>query len=332
MNPVRLRAAGLAALPLTALALLAPSAVTPAAAAPTAAATSSPAADAVRPVGRAELRVGPALARPTAVLPAEVSTAAVTARFNVTYVNFSPAAKAAFQRAVDMWSRSVASSVPITVRAEYEPLGSGVLGSAGPSQVYRDFGRGRPGTWYVDALANKLAGRQLDASPDIRASFSSSFRNWHFGSGPAPRDTYDFTSVVAHEIGHGLGFLGGTALSGRDDSLRLVDRPAVYDRFAENGAGKALLSYADPSAALRTQLTSGNVFFDSPAVRNANGGRPAELFAPSRFQPGSSYSHLDEARFGAGSANALMTPRIGTGETVRTPGPVGNALLRSLGW
>ena len=66
------------------------------------------------------------------------------------------------------------SPVPITVSATFEPLGAGILGSAGPGLIWRNFpGAAQPNTWYADALANKLSGGQLDPAPDILASFNS---------------------------------------------------------------------------------------------------------------------------------------------------------------
>ena len=345
MTLARPRAAGLAVLPLTALVLAAPAATAAPPAGPAAAPAAATAAQGVRTPGPVTtLRAGTAPATPTAVVERGTSAAAAapataTATFTVTYVNFPAPAKAAFQRAATMWAGNVASSVPITIRAEYRALGRGVLGSAGSNAYWRDIaGFPRTSTWYPDPLANKLVGRQLDPSPDIVASFNSSLGNWHFGSTPAPAGTYDFTSVVAHEIGHGLGFAGfGRLVSGgsqgslrRSDGRRNV--PSVYDRLTEGAGGTPLSTLADPSAALKTAMTNGALFFDSTAVRGANGGRPVKLFAPRTFQPGSSYSHLDEATFRPGNAHSLMTPQIGAGETIRSAGAITRAILKTEGW
>ncbi len=266
------------------------------------------------------------------VVPARPRPEAAT--FIVTYSGFSPAARAAFQRAVDIWAAELSSTVPITIDARYTPLGTGVLGSAGPSFIWRDFaGAPRPDTWYVDALANRARGAQLDAGPDILADFSSVFPNWHFGRRRAPAGKYDFTTVVLHEIGHGLGVLGGAAVSAADRGFVLIDgAPIVYSRFVENGGGKAILNFAENSEALSAQLRRGKLFFDSPQVRSANGNLRAKLFAPSVFQPGSSYSHLDEAAYLRGNPNSLMTPQLGLAETIRSPGPIILAMLRTMGW
>ena len=88
----------------------------------------------------------------------------------------------AFEHAASIWSARLDSNVPIRIRAQFTSLGAGVLGSAGPVGVWRDFpGAPLAGTWYYNALANKLAG--VDIAPtqdDIVANFSSDF-NFYLG-------------------------------------------------------------------------------------------------------------------------------------------------------
>lgn len=106
----------------------------------------------------------------------------------------------------------------------------------------------------------------------------------------------------------------------------------AYDRYTENGVGKALLTFPNQSAQLAAQLKSSNVFFDSPGVRKANRGERARLYAPPAWQPGSSYSHLAEATYKQGNQNSLMTPVLNYGETVRGPGPITRAIFLNIGW
>lgn len=281
------------------------------------------------------LIAGPA-GPPTLVEPEARPRAARAARavtIQVTYHGFPTAAKTSFQRAVDIWASILSSSVPITVDATFEDLGDrNRLGQAGPSFVWRDFkGAPQSNTWFPDTLANKLHGKQIDPSPDIVAQFNSTFPNWHFDSSPAPGNKYDFETVVLHELGHGLGFLGGGNVSGGRGSVRLAGFPTVYDLRTEDQSGKKLLVRSDNSTALGNALVSGNIFYDSRRVRKAF-EQPARLFAPNPFKPGSSYSHLDEATFPAGNANSLMTPYLGKGETIRNPGPIVEAILKDEGW
>jgi hypothetical protein len=81
----------------------------------------------------------------------------------------------AFRYAAELWGRRISSPVPIRIRAQFTPLGAGVLGSAGPVSVVRDFANAPvPGTWYHVALANALAGVDLlPANDDINANFST---------------------------------------------------------------------------------------------------------------------------------------------------------------
>ncbi len=113
----------------------------------------------------------------------------------------------AFQFAANIWSARLDSNVPIRIRAQFTPLGAGVLGSAGPVSVVRDFPNAPlAATWYHVALANKLAGVDLlPANDDINANFSTNF-NFYLGldnnHGPQP----DLVTVLLHEFAHGLGF------------------------------------------------------------------------------------------------------------------------------
>lgn len=327
MRLVRLRTVGLVVVPVAALALVAP-----------AASAATPQANGLSRAGsQAVLMAGQGTGASTAV-GVDSGTdlrAAPTAVFQVTYHNFSPQARASFQRAVNTWSRTITSSVPIVVDATYKALPSGVLGSAGPGSLHAGFsGAPKPGAFYVDALANTLHGSQLDAkTPDIVANFSSAFDNWYFGTGKAPVGTYDFQSVVTHELGHGLGFIGfGQVSSNGTGSVRIQDRPSVFDTYVRNGAGKLLTTFADPSKALGNQITGNSLYFTSPDVAGAVSAGRARLYAPTEYNPGSSYSHLDENTYRQGNPNSLMTPQLNDGETIRVPGVITKAIFSSLGW
>ena len=113
----------------------------------------------------------------------------------------------AFQHAASIWAARLDSNVPIRIRAQFTPLGPGILGSAGPISVARDFtGAILPLTWYHIALANKLAGVDLlPANDDITANFSSTF-NFYLGLDNNHGAQPDLVAVLLHEFAHGLGF------------------------------------------------------------------------------------------------------------------------------
>jgi len=255
-----------------------------------------------------------------------------------TCITWPDAAKAAFTYAVNVWASLLQSSVPITVDACWSTsLGANTLGSAGPSTLFRDFpGAAVAGTWYAIPLANALAGSDLNgATAEIRANFNSTF-TWYFGTdGAPPFGQTDFASVVMHEVGHGLGFLGSMEVdtSTGQGSWGLSGFPIAYDRFTENGAGQALINtsvFGNPSAALGATLTSNAVFFDGASASGANGGSRVPLYAPATWNDGSSYSHLAES-FNA-TVNALMTFSLASGESVHHPGPVTLGILKDSGW
>jgi hypothetical protein len=270
-----------------------------------------------------------------------MAATATSATFEVNYHDFSPEAKAAFQAAVDVWSVLISTPVPIKVEAHWKALEDGVLGSARAETFIRDFAPApaiKANTWYPIALANKLNGADLASTdPDIQANFNKNFDNWHFGiDGMTPPDKYDLMSVVLHELGHGLGFAGSMNVMGALGSWGFgTGFPIIYDRFVENVLGDSLLNveiFPNNSAALKGQLTSERLVFDGPKARAANAGSPPKLYAPITFEPGSSYSHLNEATFTAGSSSSLMTPQIGRGESIHAPGPIALGLLSDIGW
>jgi hypothetical protein len=109
--------------------------------------------------------------------------------------------------------------------------------------------------------------------------------------------------------------------------------PVIYDRFAEDNNGIKLINtgtYPNPSAALANALKSNNVYFDGINSRAANGNARVPLYAPSSWNPGSSFSHLAQSY--DNSVNALMTYSLSRGESEHSPGPVTMGILRDVGW
>ena len=271
--------------------------------------------------------------------------AAASATIVINYIDapstwdLAPQAKTAFQFAVDIWETQIDSPVNIVVDAYWIPLSTGVLGSSGPYSVIRNqAGFPQTATWYPIALANAITGTDLNgSSPEIVAQFNSSYLNWYFGTGAiTPSTDYNFASVVLHELGHGLGFVGSMnkALTvgewGYSASLPLPVNSFIYDHSTENGAGQGLLSFPNFSTVLGDQLTSEALYFNGPKAVAANGGNRVALYAPSVWRSGSSYSHLAESF--NGTPNALMTYSLSRGETNYSPGPVMLGILQDMGW
>lgn len=226
------------------------------------------------------------------------------------------------EHAAAAWGERLRSSVPIEFGVSFDPLpcsaGSAVLGSAGPETVARDFaGAPLPGTWYVVAAANALAG--LDLAPDqvdMHGAFNSRLGQSGCGfafylgvDGNPPAGQLDFRETALHEMGHGLGFLAmfdpqtGAKLAGADDPylLNLVDARS----------GRRLVDMTDDERAGACRVRNA-IRWDGPNVvaesarlsAGADASGRVAIYTPEVFRPGSSVSHLDTAL----SPDELMEP------------------------
>jgi hypothetical protein len=152
----------------------------------------------------------------------------------------------AFQSAANLWGAQITSVPAILILATFEPLSctatSAVLGSAGPTEVWY-FTSGAPftGTWYHFALANALAGVDLDpANAQIRARFNSNLGQsgcldgvpFYLGLDNNHGTSIDLVTVLLHEFAHGLGFSNVT--SGTSGAF-LGGVPSVWDHFLFDG-------------------------------------------------------------------------------------------------
>jgi cysteine-rich repeat protein len=259
----------------------------------------------------------------------------------------------AFQYAADLWGARLRSDVEIRVLARFDPLScsgtSAVLGQAGPISVHRDFvGAPVAGTWYHVALANGLAGVDLDAGDDIDATFNSVYgagcafpRGWYYGldASPNPVTETDFVSVVLHELGHGLGF--STFVDVRDtpcdgdpaDGAKRLGFDDVYMLSLEDHSTTELWPGMTDAERVTSSTDTGDLHWAGAAVvagsGGLTGGRHAsghvEMYAPNPLQCGSSVSHFSNVV----TPNELMEPSY-TGPTHDLT--LTTALFVDLGW
>lgn len=240
------------------------------------------------------------------------SNAAWTPRSGNAATTLGAARLNAVEFALQVWSQQLDSDVPIRVGVSFDPIAGSspiTLGIGGPDGLFRDFaGAPRAGTWYASALADKLAGMDLDPGElDLRVQFNSDV------DGPAVfgNDSFDyglgdlgsasdiwFLPVALHEIAHGLGFVTGVSrvsgakLLGYDDALM-----AHLVRF---GATPAAFPDMSNSQRLSAMTAGPELQWSGAGIATATGlltagWTPAgnvEMYAPTTGISGSAMSHF----------------------------------------
>lgn len=179
----------------------------------------------------------------------------------------------AFLHAADIWASTIDSNVTIYVTAAFNPLAANILGSAGATFVFSDYGSTGyfPGpafadTWYSSALADKRAGADLNPGfADLNAQFNSNV-NFYLGLDANHGAQSDLVTVLLHELGHGLGFQNfvnestGSNLAGRTD---------VYSRFTLDISNGLLWSDMTQAQRAASAIRWSQVAWNGPTVTAA---------------------------------------------------------------
>ena len=252
-------------------------------------------------------------------------------KFVINYKNFPAWAKRDFQAAADVWASHFASTTPITIDASWVQIGAAnVLGSARPGSYFIGF-EGAPDStlWYPSALANALAGRDLDKKQAEMIIQVNSDAYWNTrNDGLSYSQEYDLQSVFLHEMAHGLGFLSTDSYDPIFGFGR-IEEPTPFDAYALVEDGRRLSDLPSPSIELGVALRSPLVWSGALGVA-ANGGVRPLLFTPKEYEEGSSVSHLDEDTFSKSGENAVMTPNLEAGEIFHKPGPLLLAMMEDM--
>lgn len=250
----------------------------------------------------------------------------------VEFVNVPENAKPAFLYVVSIYENLISSDIPITVKVNWENMGTNVLASSSPSSFYKNFtGAHLSNTYYPVALAEKLAGKELNGTEsDIICTFNKNI-SWYLGTdGNGPSTQYDFVTVALHELVHGLGFSGFFNVEGGQGDLQNASHlPSVYDWYVYQNSLQVCDNdhFATPSTQLKSALESGQL-----SLKGNDGTEIEGIYAPSSWNIGSSIYHYNESGFQSGDANALMSPYIFKGEAIHYPGDKTLEILADLGW
>ncbi len=279
-----------------------------------------------------------------------------TSNFEIYYEYPEPPveAKNAIEYALNIWEFLIntAISQTIKVQVKWEDLGYSStagypLANCGPASFYNSSSLAQEDVQYPISLAEYLLSQNLNGTDYEMIITINSNNNieWYFGTDGVPReDKPDMVSVILHEIAHGLGYTpsfnvnGNLGLKGFGGFPVNTDpHSTIYDQFGAIGSyypnQDLLVNYPNQSTELKTKLTSSNVYFngDNSWLQNGRYLLP-KLYAPSSWEEGSSISHLDEDTYPTSNSNSLMTPKINFAEVIHSPGEVGLAILKDLGW
>src|SRR5215475_14910056 len=186
----------------------------------------------------------------------------------------------AFQFAANIWGSTLNSVPTIVILSTFEPLTctatSAVLGSAGPTEVFRDFtGAPFPGTWYNNAHASAIFGTNLDpATPGIRARFNSNLGQpgcltgvpFYLGLDNNHGTAIDLLTVLLHEFGHGLGF--STVSNGLTGAF-LAGFPSAFDHFLLDNTSGLTWDQMTNAQRASSSLSEGHLVWNGPHVISA---------------------------------------------------------------
>ena len=252
-------------------------------------------------------------------------------KFNIVYNSFPNWARTEVQAALDTWAANFKSSVDINVTATWgRSANTDVLGSARPGSYFAGF-IGAPDStlWYPSALANALAGKDLDRdNPEIIIQVNSA-ANWNERGDDKPRfNEYDLESVILHEVAHGLGFLS-TDVYDNFFGYGILEQPTPFDAYIQTPDGRRLADIPTPSLELGKILTA-PLYWIGENGKRVNGGERIKMYTPVVYEPGSSVSHLDEATYSKSGPDSVMTPNLDAGEVFRQPGPLLLAMMEDM--
>ena len=190
----------------------------------------------------------------------------------------------AFQFAANLWGATLNSAVTITIRATWDDqmpcsTNSATLGSAGAINVHRNFANAPlQNTWYSAALANSLAGVDLNpAEPEIRARFNPDLGTpgcldnspFYLGLDNNHGAAVDLVSVLMHEFGHGLGFQTFTNTSTGALFGATTKAPSVFDHYlADNASGKTWAQMTTDAERQASAVNTGHLIWTGANVVN----------------------------------------------------------------
>lgn len=242
----------------------------------------------------------------------------------------------AFQAAANKWGATLTSTVTIRVLSTWEALTctatGAVLGSAGATEIFRDF-TGAPvaGHWYGKAQTAKLFGADPDpATADIRARFNINLGNagcltgipFYLGIDNNHGTAVDLVAVLTHELGHGLGFQ--TFTNGSTGAFQ-SSFPSIWDKFLTDSVSGKTWDIMTPAERVASAISVDKLVWAgagvTAAVPSVLGTPYASISGPAAGPAAGTYP-VGPAQFGA----RLSTTAPVSGQVMPAIDPAGTAV------
>ena len=227
----------------------------------------------------------------------------------------------------EVWSQYIASDVTINVSVSLQELKRNVNAYAKPTNYYAI-----DEIYYPAALAEKKKGKNLNGTDaDIEVVINKTM-NWYLKTDEIPeslpKGVYDLTTTLLHELAHGLGFIGSID----NVNATTLAAPTIFDMFVVDSAGKQIVTKGSAGFEVNNQqLTSDSLFWNGNFAKLLC-GETIELYAPEKFNSGSTVYHLNEVKYPSGSGYELLTPQLDNSEIFRQPDLATIAILADIGW
>ena len=268
--------------------------------------------------------------------------------------------KLSFIKAVEILADQVVSTQTIIVDANFDSdmscnASSATLGSAGATSnfYYSSAPSGLiSNTYYPVGLANAITDSDIDPGvSDITSSFNADLGDsdclsgsfWYYGFDAPSGSDIGFTTVLLHEMTHGLGF---ASLTDASDGSKAAGIHDIFSNFLYSKQDSADWSVAgglndsdraDSAVSVTGLLWNGsNVntkaiglltagYDDADTSSSFTSGDRVQMYAPNPIEGGSSVSHFTTAA----SPNEIMEPQYTAGQL-----DLGLALylLKDIGW
>lgn len=202
---------------------------------------------------------------------------------------------------------------------------------------------------YPTALANQLAGSELNVGEYDMDIYVNLATNFYFGTGKPTASQSDFMTTIMHELGHGLGFYSSgyvnasnvgsfgnippSAVAPITTSFPWHGQdgfPTIYDKYIIKQSQNSLVGLEpNNTTQLGDSIKYRTNYFSGPTYANSsNGGQPVKLSGGTgAFALGVDLLHLHTS-----VCNSIMSYCWGNGDTVRKPAAWEMGILKEIGW